>query len=131
MSDRSAAPTRKIKAWSLLRRVLTILAVAYCIGYLLNASNRYMEKSGTQAGFGRGLLNGAMMPAAMPNLAMGKDVTIYAPNNNGIPYKLGYTAGVNICGAVFFGLFFLRLNRWKKAMKAAESGQQPRDLSVS
>jgi hypothetical protein len=52
----------------------------------------------------------------MPLLAFGRDVTIYAANNAGVPYKLGYTCGVNACGAIFFGLFFLRLNRWRKRM---------------
>ncbi len=61
------------------------------------------------------------MPAAMPNLAIGHDVTIYATNNNGLPYKLGYTMGVNVCGAVFFGIFFLRVNRWKKSRDKAQA----------
>ena len=48
------------------------------------------------------------MPTALPTLAAGRDVTIYAPHNTGIPYKLGYTMGVNGCGALFFGLAFLK-----------------------
>jgi hypothetical protein len=123
MSDAASKPARKITVWNVLRRIITVVAIAYCVGYILNVSNRHLEKVGTTAGFGRGLLNGIMMPAAMPNLAVGKDVTIYATNNNGIPYKLGYTAGVNLCGAVFFGLFFLRLNRWKKALHKPETAQ--------
>ena len=59
-----------------------------------------------------------LMPAALPNLLVGSDVVIYAQNNTGVSYKLGYTMGVNVCGAVFFGFFFWRLNRWRKAEKS-------------
>jgi hypothetical protein len=60
------------------------------------------------------MLHGALMPGAMPMLLLGKDVVIYASNNDGRLYKLGYTFGVNACGAVFFGGFYWRLNRWRK-----------------
>jgi hypothetical protein len=63
------------------------------------------------------MLHGALMPGAMPSLFFGKDVVIYAPHNNGRLYKLGYTFGVNACGAFFFGTFFYRLrklNQWRK-----------------
>jgi hypothetical protein len=60
----------------------------------------------------RGLL-GALMPMSMPNLLVGRDVTIYSQNNTGLSYKLGYTSGVNGCGAIFFGFFFWRVNRWR------------------
>lgn len=46
---------------------------------------------------------------------MGRDVTIYATNNSGRGYKLGYVCGVNACGAVFFGMMYVRLHRWRKA----------------
>ena len=54
------------------------------------------------------------MPMAMPNLLVGRDLTIYSPNNTGLTYKLGYTTGVNGCGALFFGLFFWRVSRWRR-----------------
>lgn len=54
------------------------------------------------------------MPMSMPNLLVGRDVTIYSAHNTGVSYKLGYTAGVNGCGAIFFGFLFWRLNRWRK-----------------
>ncbi len=53
------------------------------------------------------------MPCAMPQLLLGNDVPIYALHNTGIPYKLGYTVGVNVCGALFFGLLYRRLHRPK------------------
>jgi hypothetical protein len=101
-------------------RIAMIMAVAYAIGFALTICNRYFERENRPAGFVRGMLHGATMPAAMPNLALGRDMTIFATNNNGIPYKLGYTMGVNICGAIFFGIFFLRVNRWKKARALAQ-----------
>ncbi|HYG36333.1 MAG TPA: hypothetical protein VEC99_16185, partial [Clostridia bacterium] len=64
---------------------------------------------------------GILMPMSFPNLLVGRDISIYSVNNTGINYKLGYTMGVNVCGAVFFGLFYWRLNRWKKW--AQSSGQ--------
>lgn len=65
------------------------------------------------AGFSRGIVHGALMPAALPRLLIGQDVSIYAPENTGRTYKLGYTVGVNGCGAIFFGINFWRLNRWR------------------
>ncbi len=55
------------------------------------------------------------MPLALPNLAVGNDVTIYSENNAGRRYKLGYTLGVNICGLIFFGIFFWRVGRLRRA----------------
>ena len=60
------------------------------------------------------LLHGALMPLALPNLLVGRDVPIYAEHNTGRTYKLGYTAGVNGCGLLFFGFFFRRLARWRR-----------------
>jgi hypothetical protein len=30
---------------------------------------------------------------------------------------LGYTCGVNACGAIFFGWFFWRVSKWRKGVK--------------
>jgi hypothetical protein len=70
------------------------------------------------AGFRLGVLHGALMPVALPSLLLGKDVPIYAERNEGRYYKLGYIAGINACGFVFFGLAFWRPAR--PAGKAAE-----------
>lgn len=58
------------------------------------------------AGFWLGTAHGVLMPVALPSLLMGQDVPIYAPANTGRGYKLGYIAGINLCGLVFFGLAF-------------------------
>ena len=103
-------------------RLVSIVATASLVGWLLNGSAVKTESpDGNPAGFKLGMMHGAMMPCAMPNLMMGKDVVIYAPRNNGRMYKLGYTVGVNACGAFFFGLFFWRVNRLRKNFKAVRS----------
>jgi hypothetical protein len=38
-------------------------------------------------------------------------VDIYTANNSGRPYKLGYIAGINLCGLAFFGSVFWRPGR--------------------
>lgn len=69
-------------------------------------------------GFRLGILHGALMPVALPSLLLGRDVPIYAERNQGRIYKLGYIAGINACGFVFFGLAFWRPSR--PIAKAAE-----------
>ena len=101
-----------MKILSALFRVLCLAAV---IGLGLRTLSATLEKNPAPAGFLRGALQGALMPCALPNLLVGDDVTIYAPNNTGRTYKLGYTCGVNACGALFFGMFFGRLRRWRKS----------------
>ena len=54
------------------------------------------------------------MPLAWPALLGGADQSIYSERNSGRTYKLGYSLGVNVCGAVFFGWGFWRFNRWRR-----------------
>jgi hypothetical protein len=98
----------------IVRRVAAFLLLAAAIGWMLNRTSVSFAHDPNPAGFPRGLLQGALMPMAFPNLLLGRDVTIYAPNNTGRGYKLGYTAGVNLCGAAFFGFCFWRLQRWRR-----------------
>ena len=102
--------------WRISTRVTAFLLLAALIAALLNRISASLERSARPAGFSRGVLQGALMPMAMPNLLVGRDVTIYAQNNTGVSYKLGYTAGVNGCGAIFFGVLFWRLHRLRKGM---------------
>ncbi len=96
-------------------RVALIIVVTYGFGWVLNKSATSADARANAAGFGTGMLHGALMPGAMPTLLLGKDVVIYAANNNGRLYKLGYTCGVNAMGAFFFGSFYFRLSRWRKS----------------
>ncbi len=100
-----------------LLRVLWFLLLATCIGWSLNQFGRLLDQKGKRAGFFGGVIQGALMPLALPNLAVGNDVTIYSEYNTGRNYKLGYTVGVNGCGLIFFGLFFWRVGRLRRASK--------------
>ena len=101
--------------WHWVARVASILLLAFVIGWMLNRVAQQLDRNNQPAGFVRGLVQGALMPASMPNLLIGHDVVIYAEKNNtGVFYKLGYTMGVNACGAVFFGMFYWRLKRWRR-----------------
>ena len=111
----AATPTLARK---ILLRVASILVVAVLVACITGALAKVSNKPDSgPAGFGRCVLHGALMPGALPNLLVGKDVPIYASNNTGRTYKLGYTVGVNGCGAIFFGFFFWRLNKWRKRAK--------------
>lgn len=76
------------------------------------------------AGLVRGFLHGAIMPLAMPGLLIGWDAEIYSPRNTGRTYKLGYTLGVDVCGAAFFGWSFRRWSRWRKSGAPARKSME-------
>jgi hypothetical protein len=103
-------------------RVLWFLLFAVVISTIFNFAFDFSKRAAGPAGFGRGVLHGALMPAAMPNLLVGRNVTIYEPDNTGRTYKLGYTVGVNGCGIIFFGIFFWRLNRWHRLVRGMDGG---------
>jgi hypothetical protein len=115
MSDsQSSAPQTVSRRQKILKGIFSFLLVAVCVGICFRQASISMSKSTEPAGFARGMLQGAMMPGALPNLLVGNDVVIYAPNNTGRTYKLGYTCGVNACGAIFFGWFFWRVSKWRR-----------------
>jgi hypothetical protein len=119
MTEIQAEPSTRPAWLKLFGRVAALICVAFCIGWTLNRISGSLEKSGQPAGFNRGVLQGALMPMAMPNLLFGRDVTIYAAHNTGRNYKLGYTLGVNACGAIFFGYFFWRVRHWRHSIPRA------------
>jgi uncharacterized membrane protein YraQ (UPF0718 family) len=95
-------------------RVVSFLLVAIVIGGVLNRVAASMDQSARPAGFGRGVVQGALMPMSLPNLLAGRDITIYSAKNTGVGYKIGYTTGVNACGALFFGIVFWRFSRLRR-----------------
>jgi hypothetical protein len=124
------APTAPSARWNLLaslvRRFLLVLLVGSTLLWLVHRSSERLDRDLRPAGFSRGVLHGALMPLALPNLLFGRDVSIYAVNNTGRLYKLGYTVGVNGSGALFFGLAFWRLTRWRSRNRAPHaSGRLP------
>jgi hypothetical protein len=116
---RQAKDTLREKLLRILKRLAVLVVAGFIIGWLLNHAALAMEKRDRPAGFTDGIVQGALMPIALPNLAIGRDVPIYAINNTGRTYKLGYTMGVNACGLIFFGVFFWRLRKLKLRVGSA------------
>jgi hypothetical protein len=114
MTDTSIQVPALQRFWRFFLRLAIFLLLAFTIGAVLNRISSTLERDARPAGFSRGVLQGALMPMALPNLLVGRDVAIYAVKNTGLHYKLGYTAGVNSCGAIFFGFVFWRITRWRK-----------------
>jgi hypothetical protein len=117
MNDR---PMEEKRSWTktllkVLRRLVFLIALGFAIGWVLNRAEAALERRAEPAGFMRGVVQGALMPMALPNLVFGNDVAIYSVHNTGRTYKLGYTLGVNTCGLIFFGFFFWRVRRMMKA----------------
>jgi hypothetical protein len=95
---------RRWPAWG--TKAIGLIAATVALGWLFAWAQSNSYKADKMAGFWMGLVHGAVMPAALPCLLAGKDVPIFAPNNNGRTYKLGYVFGINCSGIVFFGLSF-------------------------
>ena len=94
-----------------IKKVLLFFAVATLLGWCYGwASPRVFPRERT-LGFGYGMLHGGLMPMALPSLVMGQDVDIFATNNSGRPYKLGYIVGIISCGLIFFGSAFWKPKR--------------------
>ena len=91
---------------TLLRKATTLILVGVIFGWVYAWASPRVFRHDVNAGFGYGILYGSLMPMALPSLLIGKDVEIYATSNSGRLYKIGYIAGINLCGLVFFGSAF-------------------------
>ena len=116
-----ARPTGLRLVQQIAVRIAGIVLFAMAVDWVLTRVAAELERSSRPAGFVRGMVQGALMPMSMHNLLVGKDITIYSVNNTGLPYKVGYTAGTNSCGAIFFGLFFWRVRRWRATSAVSPS----------
>ncbi len=85
---------------------LRLVIVGLLLGWLYAWASPVAYPKDRPLGFGFGFAHGGLMPMALPSLVIGKDVDIFAFNNNGRLYKLGYICGINVCGLIFFGLGF-------------------------
>jgi hypothetical protein len=101
---------RNFLMW-LARKILVFLVVTILFGWFYAFASPLAFPKNKTAGFGYGMLHGALMPIALPSLAIGKDVEIYASENSGRLYKIGYICGINLCGLAFFGPLFWRPRR--------------------
>lgn len=118
-SEPTPPPAAGRKLW--LKKIATFLIVSALLGWSYGwSSSRAFPKDKT-FGFGYGMLHGALMPLALPSLVMGRDVEIFAADNSGRPYKIGYICGINVCGLAFFGPLF-----WRPRRAAASHKNQPR-----
>ncbi len=107
----STPPAQLSKARVIVIKMIALTAISLGLGFAHNwASTRYYQPE-YLAGFRTGLLEGALMPAALPGLLMGHDLPIYAANNSGRGYRIGYILGLNTCGTFFFGIAFWQPRR--------------------
>lgn len=107
----AADPDRSFRRKVLIVRIIVLTAISLGLGFAQGwAATRFYQPD-YHAGFGTGMLEGALMPAALPGLVMGHDLPIYAPNNAGPPYKIGYILGLNTCGTIYFGIVFFQPRR--------------------
>jgi hypothetical protein len=98
--------SRVVRFWTIKIVALVLFSVLLGVGYDWSARRYYGPDR--VAGFHSGLIHGALMPAALPTLLMGNDFPIYASNNVGRGYNIGFILGINTCGTLFFGLVFWR-----------------------
>ena len=91
----------------IVRKLVTLAIVGIIFGWLYSWATPWAYPN-RAAGFGYGILHGALMPLSLPSLVMGCDVKIYDNDNTGNIYKIGYICGVDLCGLVFIGPLFWR-----------------------
>lgn len=108
-SDPALLSATRRKFW--LKKIAAFCIVSALIGLFYAWSFHRAFPKNTTFGFGYGMLHGALMPLALPSLLMGQDVDIFATDNSGRPYKIGYICGINLCGLIFFGPLFWRPSR--------------------
>ena len=99
-----AAPKTRLHRWA--AKIGSLLAAGLILGWVYDWTAPRLYPADVTAGFWRGAAHGALMPAALPSLLAGRNVPIFTERNLGRTYKLGYIAGINLCGLIFFGLAF-------------------------
>src|SRR5579862_2486251 len=109
-----AAPDRFSKARFIIFKAIALTALTLVLGFAQGWASSRCYKPDHVAGFHMGILHGILMPAALPGLLMGQDLPIYAPNNSGRPYNIGYIFGINTCGTIFFGVAFWQPRRRRR-----------------
>lgn len=116
-----AVKTESKPGWDMRRflrsmavQIARLLLTGVLFGFVYAWAAPSLYPRGMAAGFWRGSAHGLCMPLALPSLLMNQDVPIYAVENQGRSYKIGYIAGINVCGIVFFGLSFWTPRRRSK-----------------
>ena len=106
------------KLW--FKKIVCFLIASLLLGWFYGWSSPRAFPRNTTFGFGYGMLHGALMPLALPSLLLGQDVEIFATDNSGRSYKIGYICGINVCGLSFFGPLFWRPRRGASGQKNHE-----------
>ena len=119
ISDQAQIPAVRRKSWP--AKIAIFLIASVLLGWLYGWSSSRAFPQNKTFGFGYGMLHGALMPLALPSLLLGQDVEIYATDNSGRGYKIGYICGINVCGLAFFGPLF-----WRPKRGAADHKNQRR-----
>jgi hypothetical protein len=117
-SDPAPISTARRKLW--LKKIVYFLSASLLLGWFYGWSSPRAFPKNTAFGFGYGMLHGALMPLALPSLLLGEDVEIFATDNSGRLYKIGYICGINVCGLSFFGPLFWRPRRGPASQKNQE-----------
>jgi hypothetical protein len=107
-TTQASAATRRPAIRLIVRKVVTLAVVIAVFAWLYAWMLPRAYPPGRAAGFGYGMLHGALMPLSLPSLVTGRDVQIYDNDNTGRLYKIGYICGVDLCGIAFIGPLFWR-----------------------
>ena len=102
----TSTPSLRRRQQAIKIAALVLFSLALGFGYDRAAPGTYGQER--VAGFFTGMMHGALMPAALPTLVFGKALPIYAQNNVGREYNIGFILGLNSCGTLFFGIGFWR-----------------------
>jgi hypothetical protein len=109
------AMSEQSKGWYWTRQIifvkLRLVIAGILLGFLYAWASPLVYPKDRPLGFFHGCAHGGLMPMALPSLVIGKDVDIFASNNNGRFYKLGYICGINVCGLLFFGFGFAGIGK--------------------
>ena len=111
----SSPPRRMTKLQFLIIKFVAMTVFVWVLADLQGWASKSSYNPENQANFKMGIVHGILMPAAFPGLMFGHDLPIYAPNNTGRNYKIGYILGINTCGTIFFAIAFWhpRGLKWK------------------
>jgi hypothetical protein len=84
-----------------LKLAILLIAIAFCFSGCANKEVVTECLTGQTYGFWYGLWHGIIAPIDLVLMLFRDDITVYAPNNNGIWYAFGFVLGSGGWG--FFG----------------------------